>query len=93
MFEIEGHKSTIIGLGIGGVSGFLLHKNLKVSKGVGTAIGCVLGIIIGFQFTKLEAKKNREISLKALNEKSLSEKNKLIADGKITAFGEKIVKK
>jgi hypothetical protein len=67
MFEIEGHKSTIIGLGIGGVSGFLLHKNLKVSKGVGIAIGCLLGIVIGFQITKSQAKKIRDTSERLRN--------------------------
>jgi hypothetical protein len=92
MFEIEGHKSTIVGLGIGGISGFLLHKNLKISKGVGVAIGCVLGVVIGFQFTKSEAKKNREAEAKAFYEKSLAEKNKLIAEGKMTTSGEKVVK-
>ena len=49
MFEIEGHKSTIIGLVLGGVTGFMLHEKLKLSKGYGIALGSVLGLVIGFQ--------------------------------------------
>jgi hypothetical protein len=67
MFEIEGHKSTIMGLALGGISGFLLHKNLKLSKGYGIAIGSLLGIVVGFQITKAQAKKARELSASLRN--------------------------
>jgi|GWRWMinimDraft_13_1066021.scaffolds.fasta_scaffold09908_2 hypothetical protein len=67
MFEIEGHKSTIMGLALGGISGFLLHKNLKLSKGYGIAIGSLLGLIVGFQITKAQAKKARELSAQLRN--------------------------
>jgi hypothetical protein len=92
MFEIEGHKSTIIGLGIGGISGFLLHKNLKVSKSVGIIIGSALGIIIGFQITKQQAKKARELSERIRNLEVIDQRNKMISEGKITISGDKIVK-
>lgn len=67
MFEIEGHKSTIMGLALGGISGFLLHKNLKLSKGYGIAIGSLLGLVVGFQITKAQAKKARELSARLRN--------------------------
>jgi hypothetical protein len=92
MFEIEGHKSTIIGLGIGGISGFLLHKNLKVSKGFGIVIGSALGIIIGFQITKQQAKKARELSEKVRNIKANEERSKMISEGKMTISGDKVIK-
>ena len=92
MFEIEGHKSTIIGLGIGGISGFLLHKNLKVSKGVGIIIGSALGLIIGFQITKEQAKKARELSEKVRNMEGIDQRNKMISEGKMTPIGDKVIK-
>jgi uncharacterized protein (DUF2342 family) len=90
MFDIGGHKSTIIGLALGGISGFILHKNLKLSKGYGIAIGSVLGLIIGFQITKEQAKRARELSERVRNMEAIDQKNKMIAEGKITQSGEKI---
>jgi hypothetical protein len=89
MFETEGRKNEIIGLGLGAVSGFLLHKNLKLSKGVSIAIGSVLGVVIGFQFTKSQAKKNRELSVKNRNAEAISEKQKMISEGIMTPSGDK----
>jgi uncharacterized protein (DUF2342 family) len=93
MFEIEGHTSTIIGLALGGISGFMLHKNLKLSKGYGIAIGSVLGLIIGFQITKQQGKKARELSERVRNIEAIDQRNKMIAEGKITPTGHKIVNK
>jgi hypothetical protein len=90
MFEIEGHKSTIIGLALGGISGFMLHKNLKLSKGYGIAIGSVLGLIIGFQITKEQAKRARELSERVRSMEAKDQTNKMISEGKITQSGEKI---
>jgi hypothetical protein len=90
MFEIEGHKSTIIGLALGGISGFMFHKNLKLSKGYGIAIGSVLGLIIGFQITKEQAKRARELSERVRNMEAKDQTNKMISEGKITQSGEKI---
>ena len=56
-----------MGLALGGISGFLLHKNLKLSKGYGIAIGSLLGIVVGFQITKAQAKKARELSASLRN--------------------------
>jgi hypothetical protein len=85
MFEIEGHKSTIIGLALGGISGFIFHKNLKLSKGYGIAVGSVLGLIIGFQITKAQAKKIRELSDRVRNMEAIDQKNKMILEGKMTS--------
>ncbi len=93
MFEIEGHKSTIIGLALGGISGFMFHKNLKLSKGYGIAIGSVLGLIIGFQITKEQAKKARELSERVRNMEAINQRNKMIAEGKMTVTGEKNLNK
>jgi hypothetical protein len=93
MFEIEGHKSTLIGLAIGGTSGFLLHKKLKLSKGFGIAVGSLVGLIIGFQITKVQAKRIRELSERTRNIQALDQKNKMIAEGKMTASGDKVVNK
>jgi len=93
MFEIEGHKSTIIGLTLGGISGFMFHKNLKVSKGYGIAIGSVLGLVIGFQITKEQAKKVRELSERVRNMEAIEQRNKMIAEGKMTSTGDKNVNK
>jgi len=90
MFEIEGHKSTIIGLSLGGISGFMLHKNLKLSKGYGIAIGSVLGLIIGFQITKEQAKRARELSERVRSMEAKDQTNKMVSEGKITQSGEKI---
>jgi len=90
MFEIEGHKSTIIGLALGGISGFMLHKNLKLSKGYGIAIGSVLGLIIGFQITKEQAKRARELSERVRSMEAKDQTNKMVSEGKITQSGEKI---
>ena len=90
MFEIEGHKSTIIGLALGGISGFMFHKNLKLSKGYGIAIGSVLGLIIGFQITKEQAKRARELSERVRSMEAKDQTNKMISEGKITQSGEKI---
>ena len=90
MFEIEGHKSTIIGLALGGISGFMFHKNLKLSKGYGIAIGSVLGLIIGFQITKEQAKRARELSERVRNMEAKDQTNRMISEGKITQSGEKI---
>ena len=92
MFEIEGHKGTITGLALGGISGFIFHKNFKLSKGYGIAIGSLLGLIIGFQITKEQAKKAREMSERIRNIKATDERNLMIAEGKITPSGEKINK-
>jgi uncharacterized protein (DUF2342 family) len=92
MFEIEGHKSTIIGLALGGISGFMLHKNLKLSKGYGILLGSVVGIIIGFQITKEQGKKARELAERVRNLEAIDQRNKMIAEGKITQSGEKINK-
>jgi len=92
MFEIEGHKSTIIGLALGGISGFMLHKNLKLSKGYGIVLGSVLGLIIGFQITKEQGKKARESAERIRNMEAIDQRNKMIADGRITQSGEKINK-
>ena len=92
MFEIEGHKSTIIGLALGGISGFMLHKNLKLSKGYGIVIGSVVGLIIGFQITKEQGKKARESAERVRNLEAIDQRNKMIAEGKITQSGEKINK-
>jgi hypothetical protein len=90
MFEIEGHKSTMIGLALGGLSGFMFHKNLKLSKGFGIAIGSVLGLIIGFQITKEQRKRAIELSERVRNIEAEDQKNKMIEEGKITQSGEKI---
>lgn len=90
MFEIEGHKSTIIGLALGGISGFMFHKNLKLSKGYGIAIGSVLGLIIGFQITKEQAKRARELSERVRNMEAKDQTDRMISEGKITQSGEKI---
>jgi hypothetical protein len=92
MFEIEGHKSTIIGLVLGGISGFTLHKNLKLSKGYGIAIGSVLGLIIGFQITKEQAKRARELSERVRDMEVKDQRDRMISEGKITQSGEKINK-
>ena len=92
MFEIEGHKSTLIGLALGGISGFIFHKNMKLSKGYGIAVGSVLGLIVGFQFTKAEAKKNRELSERVRNMEAIDQRNKMISEGKMTPSGDKNVK-
>jgi hypothetical protein len=89
MFEIEGHKSTIIGLALGGLSGFIFHKNLKISKGYGIAIGSVLGLIVGFQITKEQGKKARELSEQVRNTEANYIKNNMIAESKMTSTGEK----
>jgi uncharacterized protein (DUF2342 family) len=91
MFDIEGHKSTIIGLALGGISGFMLHKNLKLSKGYGIAIGSVLGLIVGFQITKEQGKKARELSERVRNIEAIDQRNKMIAEGKMTPTGDKNV--
>jgi uncharacterized protein (DUF2342 family) len=93
MFEIEGHKPTLIGLALGGISGFMFHKNLKLSKGYGIAVGSVLGLIIGFQVTKAQAKKTRELSERVRNMKAIDQRNKMISEGKMTPSGDKIVNK
>jgi uncharacterized protein (DUF2342 family) len=93
MIEIEGHKSTIIGLALGGISGFMFHKNLKLSKGYGIAIGSVLGLIIGFQITKEQGKKARELSERVRNMEAIDQRNKMFAEGKMTATGDKNVNK
>lgn len=93
MFEIEGHKSTLIGLALGGISGFMFHKNLKLSKGYGIAVGSVLGLVVGFQFTKAQAKKNRELSERVRNIKAIDQTNKMISEGKMTPSGDKNVNK
>ena len=90
MFDIGGHKSTIIGLALGGISGFMLHENFKLSKGYGIAIGSILGLIIGFKITKEQAKRARELSERVRNMEAIDQKNKMIAEGKITQSGEKI---
>jgi hypothetical protein len=82
MFEIEGHKSTIIGLALGGISGFMLHKNLKLSKGYGILLGSVVGLIIGFQITKEQGKKARELAERVRNLEAIDQRNKMIAEGK-----------
>ena len=89
MFEIEGHKSTIIGLALGGISGFMLHKNFKLSKGYGIAIGSVLGLIVGFQITKEQGKRARELSERVRNMEAIDQTNRMILEGKITLSGEK----
>ena len=89
MFEIEGHKSTILGLALGGISGFMFHKNLKLSKGYGIAIGSVLGLIIGFQITKEQRKKAIELSERVTNMQTKDQSNIMISEGKITQSGEK----
>ena len=93
MFEIEGHKSTLIGLALGGISGFMFHKNLKLSKGYGIAVGSVLGLIVGFQVTKAQGKKARELSERVRNMEAIDQRNKMIAEGKMTSTGEKVLKK
>jgi hypothetical protein len=90
MFDIGGHKSTLIGLALGGISGFMLHKNLKLSKGYGIAIGSVLGLIIGFQITKEQGKRARELSERVRNMKAKDQTDRMILEGKITQSGEKI---
>lgn len=92
MFEIEGHKYTISGLALGGLGGFLLHKKLKVSKGYGIAIGSILGLIVGFQITKEQGKKARELSKRTEALLMQDTRNKMIAEGKMTPTGEKVVK-
>ena len=92
MFEIEGHKYTISGLALGGVTGFLLHEKLKVSKGYGIAIGSILGLIVGFQITKEQGKKARELSERVRTVQAIDQRNKMIAEGKMTPTGEKVVK-
>jgi hypothetical protein len=92
MFDIGGHKSTIIALALGGISGFILHKNLKLSKGYGIAIGSVLGLIIGFQITKEQAKRARELSERVRNMEAKDQRDRMISEGKITQSGEKINK-
>ena len=89
MFEIEGHKGTILGLALGGISGFMFHKNLKLSKGYGIAIGSVLGLIIGFQITKEQRKKAIELSERVTNMQTKDQSNIIISEGKITQSGEK----
>ena len=89
MFEIEGHKSTITGLALGGISGFMFHENFKLSKGYGIAIGSVLGLIIGFQITKEQRKKAIELSERVTNMQTKDQSNIMISEGKITQSGEK----
>ena len=87
MFEIEGHKSTIIGLVLGGVTGFMLHEKLKLSKGYGIALGSVLGLVIGFQITKEQAKKARELSERVRNMEAKDQRDLTISEDKITQKG------
>lgn len=71
MFEIEGHKSTIIGLALGGIFGFMLHKNSNLSISYGIAIGSVLGLIIGLQVTLEQRKKASKIQSNKIERDSL----------------------
>jgi uncharacterized protein (DUF2342 family) len=87
MFEIEGHKSTIIGLVLGGVTGLMLHEKLKLSKGYGIALGSVLGLVIGFQITKEQAKKARELSERVRNMEAKDQRDLTISEDKITQKG------
>jgi hypothetical protein len=93
MFDIEGHKSTLFGLALGGITGFIFHKNLKLSKGYGIAIGSAIGLIVGFQITKQQAKRIRELSERTRNIQAIDQRNKMIAEGKMTASGDKVVNK
>jgi gas vesicle protein len=70
----------------------MLHKNLKLSKGYGIVIGSVVGLIIGFQITKEQGKKARESAERVRNLEAIDQRNKMIAEGKITQSGEKINK-
>lgn len=92
MFQIEGHKITLIGLALGGIAGFLFSKNLKLSKGVGIAVGSLGGLIIGVQISKEQGKRIRELSERTRNIQLIEQKNKMIAEGKMTATGDKVVK-
>jgi hypothetical protein len=93
MFDIEGHKITLTGLALGGILGFIFHKNLNLSKGYGIAIGSLLGLTVGFQITKIEAKKVRELSKKVRETQAINDRNKMIAEGRMTPSGEKIINK
>jgi Flp pilus assembly protein TadB len=63
---------------------------LKLSKGYGIAIGSVLGLIIGFQITKEQAKRARELSERVRSMEAKDQTNKMVSEGKITQSGEKI---
>jgi len=59
MFEIEQLKPLVFGI-LGGSAGFLLHKNLKISKGLGIGLGSVLGVVIAYNHLKQKQKKREE---------------------------------
>jgi hypothetical protein len=71
----------------------MFHKNMKLSQGYGIAVGSVLGLIVGFQITKAQAKKNRELSERVRNMEAIDQRNKMILEGKMTPSGEKVLKK
>ena len=55
MFEISQIRPLIYGFGMGGGVGFLLHKNLKISKGLGIGLGGILGVLVAYQILKIQA--------------------------------------
>jgi len=57
MHEISQIKPFFYGFGLGGGAGFLLHKNLKISKGLGVGLGGVLGVLVAYQILKIQAPK------------------------------------
>ncbi len=61
MFEIDALKNLGIGVALGGGAGFLLHKKLKISKGLGIGLGGVLGLIIAYQMMGKIKEKNRKL--------------------------------
>ena len=61
MFEIDALKKFGLGFALGGGAGFLFHKNLKISKGLGIGLGGVLGLIITYQIIGIIKEKNRKL--------------------------------
>jgi len=61
MIEEQAFRKYLLGLILGGGAGFLLHKNLKISKGLGIAIGSALGFVVTMQMMKVQQKKQIEL--------------------------------
>jgi len=57
MIEEKAFREYMIGLALGGGAGFLLHKNLKLSKGLSIGLGCVVGLVISYQLQKKQKAK------------------------------------